>query len=270
MEEYKFQTMIAHKDNFGGTRPYSAIRYIVIHYTANDGDHDESNARYFQTAHKPASSAHYFVDDDSVTQSVPDHFIAYAVGGKKYTDTAATGGGRFYGIVTNANSLSIEMCDTKRDGKYQATEKTLANAAALCRKLMERYHIDIDHVVRHFDVTGKHCPVYLMDNAAWTKFKNRLRKDQKMFQTDQTYAAAYACYLRDSAGAKRTNRVDYNTLSSELKKKCRKKRGLAVFKRGKTFRLMEVKDVGQNVWGRMKSGYWVPLIYKGKKLVKLK
>lgn len=91
-----------------------------------------------------------------------------------------------------------------------------------------------------------------------------------MFQTDQTYAAAYASYLRDSAGAKRTNRVDYNTLSSELKKKCRKKRGLAVFKRGKTFRLMEVKDVGQNVWGRMKSGYWVPLIYKGKKLVKLK
>lgn len=268
MAGYKFQTMLAHKDNFGGIRPYSAIRYIVIHYTANDGDHDESNARYFQTAHKPATSAHYFVDDDSVTRSVPDHYIAYAVGGKKYTDTAATGGGRLYGIVTNANSISIEMCDTKRDGKYQATEMTMANAAALCRKLMDQYRIDSDHVVRHFDVTGKHCPVYLMDDAVWTKFKERLRK--KTFQINQTYAPVRACYLRDSAGAKSTNRVSYNTLSDELKKKCRKKGGFAVFKKGKTFRLMEVKDVGRNVWGRMKSGYWIPLIYKEKVLVKSK
>lgn len=257
---YTLKTALAHKDNFGSTRPYSAIRYIVIHYTANDGDHDESNAKYFQTAHKPAASAHYFVDDDSVTRSVPDHYIAYAVGGKKYTDTAATGGGRLYGIVTNSNSISIEMCDTKRDGKYQATEMTMANAAALCRKLMDQYNIDIDHVVRHFDVNGKHCPVYFMDNAAWQEFKDRLRVCQ--FEAGSVYTVTKSCYLRSSAGVK-DNKIRYKTLPDSVKKKCRNKLGWAVFRKNKAFCLARSKYVGGNIWGKIKAGYWIPLIYKG-------
>ncbi len=150
------KTALAHKSNFGGTRALSSIRYIVLHYTANDGDSGESNAKYFQKPNRNAS-AHYFVDDDSITQSVPDNFIAWSVGGKKYTDCEKTGGGKLYGTATNANSISIEMCDTKKDGKLRATEKTMKNAAALCMELMEKYHIDISRVIRHFDVNGKHC-----------------------------------------------------------------------------------------------------------------
>lgn len=258
---YNLKTELAHRDNFGSTRPYSAIRYIVIHYTANDGDHDESNAEYFQTAHKPAASAHYFVDDDSVTQSVPDNFTAYAVGGKKYADCAETGGGRLYGTVTNANSISIEMCDTKKDGKYQATEETMANAAALCRKLMDQYHIDTGHVVRHFDVTGKHCPAYFMDSTAWEKFKDRLRVCQ--FEAGKVYTAAKSCYLRSSAGAK-DNKIKYKTLPDSVKKKCRNKLGYAVFKKNRVFRLVRSAYSGGNIWGQIKSGYWVPLVYKGR------
>ena len=78
----------------------------------------------------------------------PDNFIAWSVGGKKYTDCEKTGGGKMYGIATNANSISIEMCDTKKDGKLQATEKTMKNAAALCMELMEKYNIDISRVIR--------------------------------------------------------------------------------------------------------------------------
>lgn len=260
------KTALAHKSNFGGTRALSSIRYIVLHYTANDGDSGESNAKYFQKPNRNAS-AHYFVDDDSITQSVPDNFIAWSVGGKKYTDCEKTGGGKLYGTATNANSVSIEMCDTKKDGKLQAAEKTMKNAAALCMELMEKYHIDISRVIRHFDVNGKHCPAYFMDAAAWEEFKNRLRKHK--YKTGQTYITTQSCYLRKNAGTGK-NTVPYNSLSEAVRKKCRNAFGPAVFKKGKTFRLRKVTYIGEDAWGQMKSGYWVPLVYKGKVRAKMK
>lgn len=173
---YVLKTNLSNRANYGNTRKASDIKYIVIHYTANDGDTDENNGKYF-AGNVVKASAHYFVDDNSVTRSVPDLYAAYAVGGKKWNDCAKTGGGKLYGKVTNKNSLSIELCDTRKDGKLMATEATLANAAALCKELMQKYNVDIDHVVRHFDVNGKHCPVYFMDSAAWSGFKARLAKD---------------------------------------------------------------------------------------------
>lgn len=91
-----------------------------------------------------------------------------------------------------------------------------------------------------------------------------------VFETDKTYTVTQSCYLRSSAGAKSTNKVLYSALSDAVKKKCRKKDGYAVFKKNKTFRLMNVQYVGTNVWGRMKSGYWVPLVYKGKTRAEIK
>ena len=38
----------ANKNNYGQTRSTSQIKYIVIHYTANDGDTDENNGKYFK------------------------------------------------------------------------------------------------------------------------------------------------------------------------------------------------------------------------------
>lgn len=258
-------TILANKNNFGGVRAYSSIKYIVLHYTANDGDTAENNAKYFQTAHKPASSAHYFVDDNKIALSVPDNYIAYSVGGNRYFDIEKTGGGKLYKKVTNANSISIEMCGTKKDGKGTASEKTMKNAADLCLELMKKYNVDIDHVVRHFDVTGKHCPVYFMSEPSWEKFKDRIRSYG--FQTDKSYTTTQACYLRRTPCVG-NNKVEYNLLSDAVKKKCRQKAGLAIFKKEKNFRLMKVKVVCGNVWGQMKSGYWVPLVYKGKERVK--
>lgn len=165
---------LANRNNYGGARSADKIKYIVIHYTANDGDRDEGNANYFKNNVVKASS-HYFVDDDSVTQSVPDNFIAWSVGGTKWKDCATTGGGKMHGVINNANSISVEMCDTKKDGRYQATEETMANTATLVKSLMKKYNVDINHVYRHFDVTGKHCPAYLMNQAAWSAFKERLK-----------------------------------------------------------------------------------------------
>lgn len=173
-----------HPQNRGGVRFASQIKYLVYHYTGNDGDTDQANAEYYRTTVVKAS-AHYFVDDDTITCSVDPLNVAWAVGGSKWSDCAKTGGGTLYGVVTNANSISIEMCDTVKDGKLMATEETLKRAAELGRALMKKYNIPIDHVVRHFDVTGKHCPAYFMDNAEWAKFKERLVKEEQDVTEDR-------------------------------------------------------------------------------------
>lgn len=164
---------LANPGNYGGSRNASQIRYLVYHYTGNDGDKAANNAAYFQRNIVKAS-AHYFVDDTTVYLSVPDLKIAWSVGGSKYADADKTGGGTMYGVITNTNSISIEMCDTIRNGVYQASEATLSNAAALGRALMEKYGIPIENVYRHFDVTGKHCPSYLVNAQKWAEFKKRL------------------------------------------------------------------------------------------------
>lgn len=171
----KRKTTPTHKSNHGGTRPASAIKYIVIHYTGNNGDSDENNARYFQSAGRNAS-AHYFIDDDSITQSVPDLTIAWSVGGKKYADCAKTGGGTFYRIATNKNTLNIELCDSKKDGQIMATEKTLTNAIKLIEELMAKYQIPKSRIIRHFDVTGKKCPAYFVNSEKWQEFKARIKE----------------------------------------------------------------------------------------------
>jgi N-acetylmuramoyl-L-alanine amidase CwlA len=170
---YKLYTELADSSNHGGTRNISNVKYVVLHYTANKNDTAKANANYFKTGGRSAS-AHYFVDGTSVYQSVYDNVIAWSVGGSKYSDCATTGGGKLYGIVTNSNSISIELCSTNGD----FSKKTLENAALLVGDLMNKYNIDIDHVVTHFQITGKHCPAYWMgskeNEAKFVTFKNKV------------------------------------------------------------------------------------------------
>lgn len=164
----------ANENNFGGLRNTADIKYIVIHYTANDGDTDEGNGNYFAN-NVVGTSAHYFVDDDSITQSVPDNRVAWSVGGNKYPNTK---GAAYYGKCTNNNSVSVELCDTKKNGVYDFTEATLKNAADLVRLLMKKYSVPIDRVIRHYDVNGKICPKLFVENEkAWKEFKERLTEE---------------------------------------------------------------------------------------------
>lgn len=175
---YVMKTKISNKSNYGGSRDLDEIKYIVIHYTSNDGDTDENNGNYFANNIVKAS-AHYFVDDDSVTQSVPDNYIAWSVGGSKYYNCDQTGGGKYHGKCTNANSLSIEICDDVKNGVVYPSAKTIENAIELTKQLMKKYNIPVFNVIRHFDVTGKSCPAYWCGsdekNEKWKKeFYNKL------------------------------------------------------------------------------------------------
>lgn len=187
---------LAHSSNYrSANRKNSDIKYIVIHYTAGDGDSDESNARYFKGANRQAS-AHFFVDDDSITQSVNIKDIAWHCGGSVYNDVKKTGGAKFNGACTNSNSIGIEMCDTNRNGKYELSNKTRNNTIKLVNALMSEFNIDINHVVRHFDVTGKYCPRYFCppygDSKEWDKFKkdivnNKVTSDEKKTTNKKYY-----------------------------------------------------------------------------------
>lgn len=161
--------------NFKSGRAGKSILYLVFHYTANDGDTDEGNASYFYSAYRGAS-AHYFVDEDSVTQVVKDGDTAWHCGDdQKYTN----GGASMKGVITNQNSIGIEMCSDIVDGEYVITPATQANAIELGKYLMEKYNIPISNVYRHYDVTGKICPAPFVNHPEqWEKFKELLGDDE--------------------------------------------------------------------------------------------
>ncbi len=156
----------------GRTQP---IEFLVIHYTANNGDTVQNNLDYF-AGNAVGASAHYFVDENGYGQSVKDADTAWHCGASSYRHEACR----------NANSIGMELCSRKDSrGNYYFLDQTVYNAAALARQLMQTYGIDRAHVLRHYDVTGKQCPAPMVDNPTlWENFLNLL-EDKTM-----TYAEA--------------------------------------------------------------------------------
>ena len=156
----------------GRTHP---IEFLVIHYTANDGDTVQNNLDYF-AENAVGASAHYFVDENGYGQSVKDQDTAWHCGANQYK----------HPDCRNANSIGMELCSRKDSkGNYYFLDQTVYNAAALARQLMQTYGIDRVHVLRHYDVTGKRCPAPMVDTPTlWENFLNLL-EDKTM-----TYAEA--------------------------------------------------------------------------------
>lgn len=168
----KFREELAHKSNYGGTRSTGDIKYIVIHYTGNNGDTAANNCRYFQGANRHAS-AHYFVDGGAyVYNSVPVKSVAWSVGGF-YSQSC--GAGSFYKKCTNANSLSIEMCNCVKSVPDDVFDQTVE----LTKYLMKKYDIPASRVIRHWDVNGKSCPARWTgkNNSGWEKFKKAIAEE---------------------------------------------------------------------------------------------
>lgn len=142
------------------------IKYIVVHYTGNKTDTAKNNAAYFKSVNRNAS-AHYFVDKNTVYQSVEDKDVAWSVG-KNY------GNNNLFGVVTNDNSINIEMCS---DNGVIANA-TFNNTVELVKSLMNKYKISVENVYRHYDICSKQCPGWTgwtgNDTSLWNKFKSSL------------------------------------------------------------------------------------------------
>ena len=165
-----------------------SIDYIVIHYTAgvtSKAGSAVNTADFFRTTSTQVS-ADFTVDDTAVVQYNPDIRNRYTwhCGGNKYN----TKGGSLYGICKNSNSIGIEICSTNSTGKmqdandksYSFSDAAVANAVELVKHLMAEYNIPADHVIRHYDVTGKPCPGIIGWNAdsgseaKWQAFKQAI------------------------------------------------------------------------------------------------
>lgn len=158
---YKFKEIWCNKGNFTeSNRKSSDIDTLVIHYTGNNGDTAENNGNYFKN-NVVETSAHYFVDDTTVVRSVADKNIAWHAGDWDI----------------NCRSIGIEIAGSTTE----CTGKTLENVILLAQRLIKKYNIKKDKVIRHYDANGKICPGFWCGSSA----KDKLWKEQFLNKLDE-------------------------------------------------------------------------------------
>lgn len=146
------------------------IKYIVIHWVGAVST-AKNNAEYFAKGNRNAS-AHYFVDANYIYQSVADSNAAWAVGGGAYSQGSK--GSTYGNKCKNANSISIELCCIKKNGKLIVDPKAITKARTLVKYLQAKYDIPDSRVIRHFDVTGKSCPGGYLTDSKWKALRKKL------------------------------------------------------------------------------------------------
>lgn len=133
------------------------ITAVVVHYVGNPGTTAAQNRSYFNnlaTMGTTYASSHYVVGlEGEIIQCVPLDEIAYASNNR------------------NHDTISIECCHEDSEGKFnpKTYESLVELTAALCRTYGLEPETDI---IRHYDVTGKLCPIYYVKNEEeWYAFK---------------------------------------------------------------------------------------------------
>lgn len=139
----------------------SKVNGIVVHYTANQNSTALENRNYFEslaTNHKTHASSHFIIGiNGEIIQCIPLTEISYASNSR------------------NGDTIAIECCYKDDNGKF--TNATYKSLVALVKDLMDYYSLDSDDVIRHYDITGKLCPIYFVRNPnEWTVFKENLNK----------------------------------------------------------------------------------------------
>ena len=140
------------------------IKGIVIHYTANPGSTAMQNRNYFEglkDTKETMASSHFIVGlEGEIVQCVPTWEIAYASNDR------------------NSDTISIETCHLTEDGSY--TDETYQSLVDLTAWLCKKYGLTEQDVIRHYDVTGKICPKYFVENEnAWEDFKKDVKNALK-------------------------------------------------------------------------------------------
>ena len=168
--DFKYKP-IKNQRQIGKRRQLSDIKYLVIHDTGNasKGADAEAHFKYLQNATR-YGSAHYYVDDKRVIQTIGDSLIAWSIGdtwGYKNNPQRIK-------RVFNHNSISIELCINSDIDKAKAYK----NLVELTKNLMKKFNIPHERVIRHFDATGKICPgSWSVGNwSQWWQFKEDIKK----------------------------------------------------------------------------------------------
>ena len=136
--------------------PLREISGVVVHYVGNPGTTAAANRSFFANlalTHETYASAHFVVGlEGEILQCVPLTEIAYC------SNTA------------NDYTVSIEVCHADEMGEFSA--ETMVSLLRLTAWLCEEFDLAPADVIRHYDVTGKICPKYYVENEdAWLSFK---------------------------------------------------------------------------------------------------
>ena len=229
------------------------VSYIVIHYTGNASDTAQANASYFRNTPGTGASAHYFVDEDSIFESVKPVNRAWHCG---------TTGAYKHAACRNSNSIGIEMCTS---GRYLVSDKTLRNAAYLTAWWCTALGIATDmvdaYVLRHWDVTGKSCPLQMAgkDNANWVSFKDMVRSILKTGETTGTAAAATVTAQTEYPAV--PFRVTVSKRASALNVREGAGTTYNIVDKLKTGAAATVLETSPNGWGRIGNGRWISLAW---------
>lgn len=135
------------------------VNGVVVHYVGNPGTTARQNHSYFQNlavTGETYASSHFLVGlDGEIIQNIPLDEVAYCSNGR------------------NSDTISIECCHPDAGGEFtQATYDALVKLVAW---LQTYYELDTSQIIRHYDVTGKECPLYYVRNPqAWEKFLSDL------------------------------------------------------------------------------------------------
>jgi N-acetylmuramoyl-L-alanine amidase len=137
------------------------ITGVVIHYVANSGSTAEQNRQYFdglKKTHATYASSNFIIGlDGEIIECVPMGEVAYASN------------------TRNHDTISVECCHPDETGKF--TDATYESLVKLCRWLLDVYDLEVDAVIRHYDITGKICPKYFVEHEdEWREFLAELIK----------------------------------------------------------------------------------------------
>lgn len=144
-------------------------QYIVIHYTANPGSTAQNNRDYFENLKDTGqtyASAQFVVGlEGEIIQCVPCDEMSYCSNN------------------LNEICISIEMCHPDEWGNFN--DSTYNNCVYLVAHLMNYYHMDMNQLIRHYDVTGKNCPRYFVEHEdRWEVFKGFVEEYRERFATE--------------------------------------------------------------------------------------
>ncbi len=152
--------------------PLEEVNGIVIHYVGNPNTTAKNNRNYFNNLPKTNlkngvetyASAHFIVGlEGEIVQCIPLSEIAYASNSR------------------NHDTVAIENCHPDETGKFN--EKTYASLVKLAGWLCFTYDLDRDQVIRHYDVTGKLCPLYYVEHEdAWEELKDDIMAEKAALQ----------------------------------------------------------------------------------------
>ena len=127
------------------------VRNIVIHYVGNPGTTAQHNRDYYANPSSDVSSHFVIGLKGEIIQCIPLHEKSSASNHR------------------NKDTISIEVCHPDESGKF--TDASYQSLIKLTAWLLDVCDLDSDDVIRHYDITGKQCPLYFVTHEdAWKTF----------------------------------------------------------------------------------------------------